>query len=260
MNLQKQKIRENLRENRKVFHAKTGSISAQKLADQADILINYILQFKFHSNALSALNSVVGKVSSDSKGQTQNRLSNLMIAGYYPIASEISPILLMQALEQKGAHLALPVIETLKTSNSSVRYQKANSNCQKFTQTGSALNQDYQEKKLTYRLWRAGMDVIKGSFKTYQPGNQMKQVCPNVLLVPLLAFDRFGNRLGQGGGFYDKSIQELRSKLSFFQKEICVIGIAFSSQAYSCFPVEEHDEKLDAVLTEEELVRFTHKA
>jgi 5-formyltetrahydrofolate cyclo-ligase len=67
--------------------------------------------------------------------------------------------------------------------------------------------------------------------------------------VPLAAFDRAGHRIGYGAGFYDRSLAVLRAK-----KPICAVGVAYASQEFAKVPHEEHDESLDYVLTERELI------
>ncbi len=75
------------------------------------------------------------------------------------------------------------------------------------------------------------------------------EAAPDLLFVPLAAFDRTGHRIGYGAGFYDRTLAELRAK-----KPICAVGVAYSSQEFPKIPHEEHDESLDYVLTERELI------
>ena len=75
------------------------------------------------------------------------------------------------------------------------------------------------------------------SFRVWQPGDDL-------VIAPLLAFDNYGNRLGRGGGYYDRALKTLRA-----QGKVLVVGIAFETQLFDLIPHEEHDEKLDFVLT-----------
>jgi len=74
---------------------------------------------------------------------------------------------------------------------------------------------------------------------------------PDIVIVPLLAFDRFGNRLGYGGGYYDSTISFLRQK-----REILAIWVAFDCQEVSSVPCNERDERLDWVITEKRVIRI----
>ncbi len=76
-----------------------------------------------------------------------------------------------------------------------------------------------------------------------------KQAEPDLLLVPLLAFDRFGGRLGYGAGHYDRTLEHLRAK-----KPIIAVGLAFADQEIERVPMHDHDQRLDAVLTEREFI------
>ncbi len=102
---------------------------------------------------------------------------------------------------------------------------------------------------LIFRRWLPGEPTIKGSLKIDCPALDSPEVEPDVLLVPLLAFDRNGYRLGYGGGFYDRTLDKLRGK-----KKIIAIGVGYSGQEVEQVPHSSHDQPLDYMLTEEELI------
>lgn len=140
------------------------------------------------------------------------------VAGYSPINSEIDPYPLMRAFMAKGAELALPVI---------VR----------------------RDHPLIFRSWDPNEGLVRGSYGIFQPSSDAPDVDPDIVLVPLAAFDRAGHRIGYGRGYYDRTLQNLRTV-----KKITVIGIAFAVQEIQIVPALPHDEQLDCVLTERELI------
>ena len=84
-----------------------------------------------------------------------------------------------------------------------------------------------------------------------EPEPEADEVAPDILLVPLLAFDRTGGRIGYGGGYYDRTIAALRAK-----KRVIAVGIAFAAQEVAQVPVGAGDARLDLVLTEREVIDF----
>ena len=81
------------------------------------------------------------------------------------------------------------------------------------------------------------------------PPASAPEVLPNLLITPLLAFDRKGGRLGQGGGHYDRTLANLRR-----QRPVFVLGVAFAGQEIDAVPVADHDQRLDAIVTETEFI------
>lgn len=142
----------------------------------------------------------------------------VIVAGYSPINSEIDPFPLMQALRARGAELALPVI---------VRRDHA----------------------LIFRSWVPEEGLVRGQYGIFEPSSDSPDVDPDIVLVPLAAFDRAGHRIGYGRGYYDRTLQNLRA-----MKKITTVGIAFSVQEIGAVPALAHDERLDCVLTERELI------
>ncbi len=142
--------------------------------------------------------------------------AGLVVAGYVPTRSEIDPRPLMQALAEAGATLALPVTPPRGT-----------------------------EAPLSFRIWRAGDALTPGHFRIGEPGPGAPEIEPDLLLVPLLAFDSRGHRLGYGAGHYDRTLAALRAS-----RPVRAIGLAFAAQEMLALPDGPFDQPLDAILTE----------
>ncbi len=108
-----------------------------------------------------------------------------------------------------------------------------------------------QGETITFRAWKPGDPLVVGRFAIPEPDAKAKERRPDLILVPLLAFDRDGYRLGYGGGFYDRYLSEHRAK-----RTIRAIGLAYAGQALDQIPREPTDERLDAIVTEERVIRF----
>lgn len=104
------------------------------------------------------------------------------------------------------------------------------------------------QSPLTFGIWAPGTALAEGAHGTKQPAPETPTIIPEVVLVPLLAFDAQGYRLGYGGGYYDRTIAHLRATAP--KPPLCV-GVGFCAQEISEIPREEHDERLDGILTEE---------
>ena len=98
---------------------------------------------------------------------------------------------------------------------------------------------------LIFRLWRPGEPLTPDSYGIPSPPASAPQVLPNLILTPVLAFDRAGGRLGQGGGHYDRTLANLRR-----QRPVFVLGVAFAGQEIEAVPMGPHDQRLDAIVTE----------
>lgn len=144
---------------------------------------------------------------------------NNIVSGFIPIGSEIDPRNLMGEIAKKGAKLCLPRINS-ETNNI-----------------------DFHEYDL-------GDELEIGKMGLKEPFLNKKIIDPDIILVPLLAFDEKLYRLGYGGGYYDRAIAKLRQV-----KKIITIGIGFDVQKVDNIPVEPHDQKLDFILTEEKLYK-----
>lgn len=139
---------------------------------------------------------------------------NSVVAGYSPIRNEIDPAPLMQALAAHGARLALPAITA-------------------------------RGKALVFRAWSSGDKLMLGSLGIPEPSPAAAELIPDILLVPLAAFDRDGHRVGYGAGHYDVTLAHLRKG-----KAVMAIGLAFAAQEVEAIPALSHDVKLNYVLTE----------
>ncbi len=137
-----------------------------------------------------------------------------VVAGYWPMGDEIDPRPLMRFLAESGCRLALPVVAA----------------------PGRALD---------FLAWRDGDALVPGPYGTRHPHAASASVVPTVLLVPLLAFDRAGFRLGYGGGYYDRTLDSLAAR-----SQVRSIGLAYAAQEVARVPHDRHDQRLDAVATE----------
>jgi len=146
--------------------------------------------------------------------------SGTIVSGFSPLKTEINPIPLMRNLADRGAQLALPVVAG-------------------------------RGKPLIMRAWSFGAPLDAGIWDIREPTPDAPEVVPDILLVPLLAFDRSGHRIGYGAGYYDMTIAALRRV-----KPIVAAGIAFAAQEIDAVPVTPRDARLDLVLTERETIDF----
>jgi 5-formyltetrahydrofolate cyclo-ligase len=144
----------------------------------------------------------------------------MIVSGYSPMRSEFNPVPLMRKLADAGAKLALPV--TPKRGN-----------------------------PLVMRAWAFGDELTSGVWGIREPKPEAPEVFPDVMLVPLAAFDRSGHRIGYGAGYYDMTIARIRA-----MKAVTAIGLAFAAQEVARVPATPFDQKLDLVLTEAEIIDF----
>lgn len=106
-------------------------------------------------------------------------------------------------------------------------------------------------RPLVFRRWRPGDPLVEESFGTRAPGPDAEEVEPDFLIVPMLAFDRAGFRLGYGGGFYDRSLAALRQK-----QPVLAVGVAFAGQEMAYVPHDDLDQPLDWIVTEREAIKI----
>jgi 5-formyltetrahydrofolate cyclo-ligase len=102
-----------------------------------------------------------------------------------------------------------------------------------------------KKQPLAFHHWQAGRELMKSAFGVLEPRPDWPLATPNILLVPMLAFDRDGYRLGYGGGFYDMTLAVSRARWP-----VRAIGVAFVGQEVETLPREAHDQRLDAIVTE----------
>ena len=152
-------------------------------------------------------------------GAAQDRLAALLephrgkpMAGYIPIRTEINPLPVMADHALKG-RVGVPVIAA-------------------------------KAAPLSFRRWLPGTTMVPGPFGAMVP-EQGGDVVPEVLIVPLVAFDRAGGRLGYGGGFYDRTLEMLRKA-----GPVLAIGFAYAAQEAADLPQEPTDQPLDAIVTD----------
>jgi len=105
-------------------------------------------------------------------------------------------------------------------------------------------------KTLSFRRYHRGDSLVRGAFGVSEPVAQNESIIPDILILPLLAFDRSGNRLGYGVGYYDATLAKLRA-----EKTIIAIGAAFAVQEMDVITAESFDQRLDGVVTEKEWIK-----
>jgi 5-formyltetrahydrofolate cyclo-ligase len=135
-------------------------------------------------------------------------------AGYHAVGAEMNPWPALRRLGRLGARVALPVALAV-------------------------------DAPLVFRAWRADQPLTVDAAGVPSPGEDAETLAPQLVIVPLLAFDRQGYRLGQGGGYYDRTLGALRRT-----GPLLAIGLAYAGQEIDQVPREPHDEPLDAILTE----------
>lgn len=146
---------------------------------------------------------------------------NSLIGAYAALPDEADPHLLLKALAADGHSLAFPRVEA-------------------------------KGAPLVFHHWKPGRELTRGAFGIAEPSADWPVAHPRILLIPLLAFDKRGHRLGYGGGYYDRTLEALRASGS-----IRAIGIAYAGQEIDSIPDENHDHLLDTIATEEGVRRFS---
>ncbi len=144
----------------------------------------------------------------------------MIVSGYSPIRSEIDPAPLMRKLAEQGVKLALPAVLA-------------------------------RGKSLAFRAWSPDDRLMLGPLGILEPSPAAAEAVPDIMLVPLAAFDPLGHRIGYGAGHYDYTLAHLRK-----MKAITAVGIGFSAQQIKAVPALPHDVALDYVLTEKKVFDF----
>jgi 5-formyltetrahydrofolate cyclo-ligase len=171
-------------------------------------------------DALSGEQRMAAALAIARRGLPIEIMPGAVVAGYSPIRSEIDSAPLMQELAGQGMRLALPVIAA-------------------------------RDSPLGFRLWAPGGKLLRGPLGILEPSPDAAEIVPDIVLVPLAAFDRLGHRVGYGAGHYDRTLARLRDS-----KKIIAIGLAFAVQEIETIPALPHDVALDCVLTETQLFDF----
>ena len=142
---------------------------------------------------------------------------------YYPIFNEISPLVFIKYFKDNNITTALPVV-------------------------------DINSNSMVFKKWFKKEKLQKSHIGTYEPLLTNKTIFPQIIVVPMLTFDRKLNRLGYGAGYYDKLISTIKRYFDKKQKNFITIGLAYSEQETKSIPYESHDQKLDFIVTEKEIL------
>ena len=150
--------------------------------------------------------------------EIKSKLKISSIGIYYPIKSEISPLKLIEICKTLSIKISLPVI-------------------------------DQNAYELIFSIYDDKKNLRKNKFGIIEP-IKVNNINPDIIFVPMVGFDRDLNRLGYGKGYYDRTISKLRKS-----KKIFVIGVAYDNQMVQNIPTENHDEKMDIILTDKKIYR-----
>jgi 5-formyltetrahydrofolate cyclo-ligase len=139
------------------------------------------------------------------------------IGGYYPSNYEIDDLEILDVLDKKNFKTSLPIVK--------------------------------KKNQMNFYIWSKKDPLKINKFGIPEPVSS-KIIYPDILLVPLVGYDKNLNRLGYGGGFYDRYIEKI-DKI----KKVTKIGLAFSYQKIKSVPIDQHDKKLDFIITEKEIIK-----
>ena len=143
-----------------------------------------------------------------------------IIAAYYPTNYEVNILKFLEVASKKNFKIVLPVI-------------KSSSN-------------------MCFKLWIFKEPLYMNNFGILEPRNSKIEIVPDLILVPLVAFDRQLNRIGYGKGYYDRSLAKIKKN----KKNMISLGIAYSFQMSENIPVNKHDYKLDYIFTEKGIINL----
>ena len=146
-----------------------------------------------------------------------DRVAGAGVSAYWPIGDELDPLPLLHALAGRGAVCALPAV------------------------IGPG-------RPLAFRRWRPGDALVEARFGLSEPPGTAPPVAPDIVVVPLLAVDRAGRRLGYGGGYYDRTIAALRCR-----GEVLVVGIGYDVQIRPSVPEGADDRRVDWMVSEKRI-------
>ncbi len=152
---------------------------------------------------------------------TEPEHDGAIISGFASMPDELDTSLLLEALHAQGCPLALPVIVA-------------------------------KGQPLIFRTWIPGDEMATAKWGIREPLPSQPEVMPDIVLVPLLAFDKHGYRLGYGGGFYDRTLAKIRES-----KPVLAVGIAFDEQEVDAVPYDRYDQRLDLMVTQTRVLRST---
>ena len=146
----------------------------------------------------------------------KNKLKSKIIGAYYPFNYELDITNIFEILEKKNYTLSLPKVS--------------------------------RNNQMDFFKWST-KDPLKINKYGIPETISNKKVYPNILLIPLVAFDNHLNRLGYGGGYYDRYLSKVKNK-----QKILKVGVGFSFQKVQNLPINKYDEKLDCVITEKKII------
>lgn len=141
-----------------------------------------------------------------------------IVAGYMAMRGEVDLLPFFKSLATSKTRIALPVTQA-------------------------------ESRRMLFRLWQPGDGLMPSGLGMREPLPEAPECAPDLVLVPLLAFDRTGHRLGYGKGYYDATLAHLRAQ---------AIGIAYALQEAPSLPAESHDMRLDSIITEKEMITCPH--
>ena len=150
-----------------------------------------------------------------------NVFKGCVIGGYWPLPGELDIRPLLKACHAQGHELALPCTPR-------------------------------KGYPLIFRAWTPDDSLKAGPYGTREPFPEKKEILPNLVLVPLLAFTQHGERLGYGGGFYDRTLAALKE-----HAEVFACGIAYAAQEAATLPTDKYDQRLDGILTDKYFKAFS---
>jgi len=142
----------------------------------------------------------------------------IVIAGYYPSNYEVNILNFLEEASNKNFKIALPIIKPLN--------------------------------KIIFKSWVFKQPLSVSSYGILEPGNKNKKITPDLIMVPLVAFDSKLNRIGYGKGYYDRFLQ----KISKIKKKTISLGVAYSFQRCKKIPVNKYDFRLDYIFTERGII------
>lgn len=146
---------------------------------------------------------------------------NAVVSSYWAIGDEADPQFVESELRRRGHRIVMPRVAG-------------------------------RNQPLDFHLWESGAKLVRGGFGLSEPSRDWPKLNPDVLIVPMLAFDGAGYRVGYGAGYYDRTIRGLRAA-----KSVIAAGFAFAVQEFSELPHLSHDERLDWIVTETGARRIT---
>lgn len=147
----------------------------------------------------------------------------IAVSGYWPLEGEIDVRPALAGYHAEGHPIGLPVVVA-------------------------------KGEPLVFRRWQPGEELVMGRFRVLTPSERAAEITPQILLVPLLAFDPDGYRLGYGGGFYDRTLAKLRQ-----HGQILAVGVAYAAQETAFVPRGPYDQPLDLIVTERAVFSFNIK-